>query len=89
MKATRPTPGIFHFYDGSNMGLVTRDEQGVLVDTGLDRHSARRALHIMEAQDIRLTAVFATHAHADHFGGVQFLQERLQCNCTRPSWRRR
>jgi glyoxylase-like metal-dependent hydrolase (beta-lactamase superfamily II) len=59
------------------MGLVIRDAQALLIDTGLDDDAGRRALRIIEEQEVRLAAIIATHAHADHFGGAKFLQQRL------------
>jgi glyoxylase-like metal-dependent hydrolase (beta-lactamase superfamily II) len=70
-------PGIFHLQGGSNIGLVVEDGQGLLVDAGLDKDSARQALRVVEAMDVELAAVFLTHAHADHFGGAAYLQRRL------------
>jgi len=71
-------PDIFHLRGGSNVGLVVRDGQALLIDTGLDGDAARRALRIVEERAARLTAIIVTHAHADHFGGARFLQRRLK-----------
>lgn len=59
------------------MGLVVRDGKGLLIDAGLDKDTARRALRTAEEMGVALEAVFITHAHADHFGGAHFLQRRL------------
>lgn len=77
MKRQELTAGIFHLRSGSNMGLIVRDGKALLVDAGLDDDAGRRALRIIEEMDVRLEAVFITHAHADHFGGAHFLQRRL------------
>lgn len=77
MKQVELASGIFHLQSGSNMGLVVQDGKGLLIDTGLDKDTARRALRVVEAMDTVLEAVFLTHAHADHFGGAHFLQRRL------------
>ncbi len=76
VKQVELVPGIFHLQSGSNMGLVVREGKGLLIDTGLDKDGARRALRIAGALDVTLEAVFVTHAHADHFGGAHFLQRR-------------
>ena len=68
---------VFHLQGGSNMGLVVRDGRGLLIDAGLDKDAARRALRIVDELAVALEAVFITHAHADHFGGAYFLQRRL------------
>jgi len=59
------------------MGLVIRDGQALLIDAGLDETAGRRALRIIDEKGAILEAIFVTHAHADHFGGAQFLQQRL------------
>ncbi len=77
MKCIELEPGSFHLQSGSNMGLVIRDAQTLLIDTGLDETAARRALRIIDEKGANLQAIFVTHAHADHFGGAHFLQQRL------------
>jgi glyoxylase-like metal-dependent hydrolase (beta-lactamase superfamily II) len=77
MECVELAPGTFHLQSGSNMGLVVRDGQALLIDTGLDEDAGRRALRIAGDKGATLTAIFVTHAHADHFGGAQFLQRRL------------
>lgn len=78
MKRVELAPGIFHLQGGSNMGLAVRDGKGLLIDTGLDKDAARRALRAAGELEVALEAVFITHAHADHFGGAYFLQRRLE-----------
>ncbi|RLC77161.1 MAG: MBL fold metallo-hydrolase [Chloroflexi bacterium] len=85
MKQVELAPGVFHLQSGSNMGLVARDGKGLLIDTGLDKDSARRALRIVESLDVTLEAVFVTHAHADHFGGAHFLQRRTEAELYAPA----
>ena len=77
MKCIELAPGTFHLQSGSNVGLVIQDDQALLIDTGLDEDAGRRALRIAQEKGARLRAIFITHAHADHFGGAQFLQRRL------------
>lgn len=77
MKPVALAPNILHLQSGSNMGLVVRDGQALLIDTGLDGDAGRRALRIIEEQGANLAAIIVTHAHADHFGGAWFLQQRL------------
>lgn len=78
MKRVSLTPNVFHLQSGSNMGLVVRDGRALLIDTGLDGDSGRRALRVIEEHEVQLEAVIVTHAHADHFGGAHFLQQRLE-----------
>jgi glyoxylase-like metal-dependent hydrolase (beta-lactamase superfamily II) len=49
----------------------------VLVDTGLDKDTAKKILRHMESLKVKLAAVVITHAHADHFGGAATVRARL------------
>jgi glyoxylase-like metal-dependent hydrolase (beta-lactamase superfamily II) len=78
MKQRELAPGVFHLQGGSNMGLVVREGKGLLIDVGLDKDAARRALRAADGLGVTLEGVFVTHAHADHFGGAYFLQRRSE-----------
>jgi glyoxylase-like metal-dependent hydrolase (beta-lactamase superfamily II) len=67
------------------MGLVVQEGQALLIDTGLDKDAARRALRIADELGVTLAAVFITHAHADHFGGAYFLQSRVEAPLYAPA----
>ncbi len=85
MEQVELAPGVFHLRSGSNIGLVVQDGRGLLIDAGLDKDASRRVLRIVEAMDVTLEAVFITHAHADHFGGAYFLQNRLEVELYAPA----
>jgi glyoxylase-like metal-dependent hydrolase (beta-lactamase superfamily II) len=78
MESVSLAPDIFHLRSGSNAGLVIRNGEALLIDTGLDGDAGRRILRIVEEQGAHLAAIVVTHAHADHFGGARFLQQRLE-----------
>ena len=78
MKRVELIPGVFHLQGGSNMGLAVREGSGLLIDAGLDKDSGRRALRAADELGVALEGVLLTHAHADHFGGADFLQRRLE-----------
>jgi glyoxylase-like metal-dependent hydrolase (beta-lactamase superfamily II) len=63
---------------GVNIGVLVNDDgQIVLVDTGLNESSAKKALKVVrEELGGEVTAVLATHAHADHFGGNATIVKR-------------
>ena len=63
---------------GVNIGVLANDEgQIVLVDTGLNESSAKKALKaVREELDSEVVAVLTTHAHADHFGGNATIVKR-------------
>ena len=56
---------------GLNIGVLANgDGQIVLVDTGLNEASAKKAIKVVRDElGGEVVAVLTTHAHADHFGG--------------------
>jgi len=85
MEHLELTAGVFHLRGGSNMGLIVRQGQGLLIDTGLDKDAARRALRIVREMGVSLRVVFVTHAHADHFGGAYLVQRRTDAPLYAPA----
>jgi glyoxylase-like metal-dependent hydrolase (beta-lactamase superfamily II) len=63
---------------GVNIGVLGNDDaQIVLVDTGLNASSAKRALKVVrEELGGEVVGVLTTHAHADHFGGNATIMKR-------------
>jgi glyoxylase-like metal-dependent hydrolase (beta-lactamase superfamily II) len=63
---------------GVNIGVLANDDgQVVLVDTGLNESSAKRALKVVrEELGGDVVGVLTTHAHADHFGGNATIVKR-------------
>ncbi|MGQ9489241.1 MAG: MBL fold metallo-hydrolase [Anaerolineae bacterium] len=76
MELIQLTTAAYHLAGGSNAGLIVHDGRAVLVDTGLDRDTAKKILRHVEALKVQLTAVVITHAHADHFGGAATIRSR-------------
>lgn len=68
--------GTYALLGGSNLGLVIHERKALLVDTGLDKDTARKAFRAVEEKGARPVAALITHAHADHFGGAAWLAER-------------
>ncbi len=64
----------------AKMGLYQTGEATVcLIDSGNDKDAARKVLKILQAKGWSLQMIIATHSHADHIGGNQFLQQRTAC----------
>jgi glyoxylase-like metal-dependent hydrolase (beta-lactamase superfamily II) len=76
MDVVQLTPSAYHLRDGSNTGLIVKDGKALLIDTGLDRDTAKKILRAVEQLGLRLGAVAITHAHADHFGGAATIRAR-------------
>ena len=76
MDLVQLTEAAYQLRGGSNAGLIVQDGRAVLVDTGLDRDTAKKILRHIESLKIALAAVVITHAHADHCGGAATIRAR-------------
>jgi glyoxylase-like metal-dependent hydrolase (beta-lactamase superfamily II) len=76
MDLIQLTENAYQLRGGSNAGLVVRDGQAVLIDTGLDKDTAKKILRHVDTLRVKLAAVIITHAHADHFGGAATVKGR-------------
>ena len=67
-----------------NIGVIRLNEwSSLLVDTGIDRDSGRRAVRMVaEAGWGEVAGILTTHAHADHVGGNAEVVRRTGC----PVW---
>lgn len=64
----------------SRVGLVRINEHDcVLIDSGNDKDSGRKAFQHIDANEWNLVAIYTTHSHADHIGGNKFLQDKTGC----------
>lgn len=65
-----------------NIGVIRiADGKSLLVDTGLDRDSARKAMKaVANAGWGTVAGILNTHAHADHIGGNATVVERTGCD---------
>lgn len=77
MKLIEITPGAYYLSGATNLGTVaTRDGGAVVIDTGQDKDQAKRLLRACEATGLTPRAIINTHAHADHFGGNEYLARK-------------
>jgi glyoxylase-like metal-dependent hydrolase (beta-lactamase superfamily II) len=70
------TEAAYQLRGGANAGLIAQGGHAVLVDTGMDRDTAKKILRHIESLKITLAAVVITHAHADHCGGAAMIRAR-------------
>jgi glyoxylase-like metal-dependent hydrolase (beta-lactamase superfamily II) len=85
MKLRQITPGAYYLPSATNLGVVaTPDSGAVLIDTGQDADQARRLLKACEAIGLTPRAIINTHAHADHFGGNEYLSRKTSAPICAP-----
>ena len=64
----------------TKVGLIrVSDTDVIAVDGGSDKDAGRKVLRAIQANGWRLTAIYNTHAHADHIGGNAYLQAQTGC----------
>lgn len=68
--------GTYAVTSGSNIGVIAPGDRALMVDAGLDRDAARKALRELEPLGAALAGVLITHGHADHFGGAAWTARR-------------
>lgn len=70
----RLAPHAYYLPGAANVGVIATPKDGaVLIDTGGDRHHARRILKACQAKGLTPRAILSTHHHADHVGGNDYL----------------
>ncbi len=69
----------------SKIGLVRLNDHDVcLIDSGNNKETGRKIRQILDAHKWNLTAIYNTHANADHIGGNKYLQAQTKCKIYAP-----
>lgn len=64
----------------AKVGVIrVSDTDVIAIDSGSDKDAGKKVLRAIQANGWRLTAVYNTHAHADHIGGNAYLQAQTGC----------
>ncbi len=61
---------VFGLLGGSNIGGIIQGREALVVDSGLDKESARKIIRALHEEEAVPRALLITHGHADHFGGA-------------------
>ena len=65
---------VFNSYLVNSYLLIAGDNTGVLIDPACsNEEEAKRLQKIIEENNVRLSAIIATHTHADHTMGAKFV----------------
>lgn len=79
------TPTVRYAKAPTAIGVVTRGDSALLVDSGLDENLVRKVVAALDREGVAVRAIVNTHAHADHFGGNAFCHERTGCEVVAPA----
>lgn len=85
MESASVSENIGYIPGAVNIGVIRNGGDAVLIDTGLDKDSGRKALRLLEEQGLTLKAIINTHSHADHFGGNAYLVRNSGAKVYAPS----
>lgn len=75
----------YYIQSPAKIGLVRLDDSRVcLIDSGNDKDAGRRVRKLLDEKGWKLTAIYNTHANADHNGGNRYLQQQTGCKIYAP-----
>lgn len=75
----------YYIQSPAKIGLVKRNDREVcLIDSGNDKDAGRRIRKLLDEKGWKLTAIYNTHANADHNGGNHYLQQQTGCKIYAP-----
>lgn len=77
--------GTYYIQSPTNIGLVKLNEKDVcIIDSGNDKDAGRKIRQVIESNGWNLSAIYNTHANADHIGGNKYLQGQTECKVYAP-----
>jgi glyoxylase-like metal-dependent hydrolase (beta-lactamase superfamily II) len=74
----------YYFHSAVNIGYVHHGEEGMLIDAGIDKGTMKKVLKELKQHEFPVTHLFITHAHSDHYGGVDFLHNQYEVHTIAP-----
>ncbi|MFG6496345.1 MBL fold metallo-hydrolase [Fictibacillus sp. UD] len=78
--------GCYYFNSAVNIGYIVNEDRskGMLIDAGLESSAAKKAVQHLVKENLPITHLFITHAHADHFGGALYIQKNFNVHTIAP-----
>jgi glyoxylase-like metal-dependent hydrolase (beta-lactamase superfamily II) len=68
----------YYIPGANNLGVIATPDRGaIVVDTGIDKDTGRLIRKALDQAGLQLRAIIATHHHADHIGGNDFLLRNI------------
>ncbi|AGK60746.1 hypothetical protein Asulf_00732 [Archaeoglobus sulfaticallidus PM70-1] len=77
MKLERVTENVYYIPNPVNIGVIVDSGKAFLIDTGLDEEVGRRIFKLMSNHKLKISGIFNTHSHADHFGGNSYILKKV------------
>lgn len=76
--------GIFYFPGAVNIAYVRKDDTGIMIDGGLEEARMKKVVKEISDSNSPINHIILTHAHADHFDGVAWLQKKYNVRTYAP-----
>lgn len=54
---------------------VAPNNKAILIDSGIDKDTAKSVAQALQAHQLKVAAIINTHSHADHCGGNAYFQK--------------
>src|SRR5450759_5305498 len=85
MQLTQLNGQTWVIQGGANIGVIAYEDRCLIIDSGMDKDAGRDILNQVKKLGLTPGALLVTHAHADNFGGAQYLvrQTGLKVYATR------
>jgi glyoxylase-like metal-dependent hydrolase (beta-lactamase superfamily II) len=80
MALHRITKNIFYIDGSTNIGVIRVNDNNdvLLVDTGLNDSKGKRIIKLLDKNGFKIKYIINTHMHADHVGGNNIIQKRIE-----------
>jgi len=84
MELVHLKDNCYYLKGAVNIGVIAINNNAILIDTGIDKQTAKNIEKNLKEKGWQLTHIINTHAHADHFSGSQYLKDSFQAKVLAP-----